>query len=199
MGARPVNPEVGAGSGIFERLAMNRAKMKAMVHHVIANSDPVRLGAIRLNKIMWYADTLAYRSTGASISGETYVKRQFGPVPKNVLNILGELEAENAIVVRDQPRFGVVLREFFAKTPSAPEGALSKDELAILEDVRGVICDEHTAMSISELSHDQVWEAANMGEEIPMAATLAAFPGEMVAQVEHWADRVIERYEAVAA
>ena len=89
---------------------MNRSKFKALVHYVIGKTDSSRLGAIRLNKILWYVDTLTYRAEGASVTGGAYVKRQFGPVPKQILSMLGELEHENAIVIRERVDSGVIAR-----------------------------------------------------------------------------------------
>jgi len=67
--------------------------------------------------------------------------------------------------------------------------------LAAAAAMRELICNQFTAIEISEVSHDQAWLAANMGEEIPMVATLAAFPGEMTNKVETWADAAIARFE----
>ena len=174
---------------------MNRAKLKALVHYVIAKSDPSRLGSIRLNKIVWFADTFFYRRDGASITGEQFVKRQHGPVPMHILNILRDLEQEDKIIVRDRQSVAGPMRDLVSL--SAPDTtSLSADEIAIIEDVRSSICGSHTAMSISELSHDQIWEAAEMGEEIPLAATLASVAGVMTADVTKWADSCIGRYEA---
>jgi hypothetical protein len=76
--------------------------------------------------------------------------------------------------------------------------ALDADELAFAEAMRDHICTDHTAMSISNLSHDQVWAAANIGEEIPLAATLVASQGEITRPVKKWAESVVKRYEAGA-
>ncbi|HYI39990.1 MAG TPA: Panacea domain-containing protein [Allosphingosinicella sp.] len=176
---------------------MNRSKFKALVHYVIAKSDSSRLGAVRLNKILWYVDTFAYRGEGASVTGGAYVKRQHGPVPKHILAMLGELEHENAIVIRDRDRFGHSMKDFVALTE--PDiSSLSAKEIALVDEIRSEICYGHTAESISELSHDQVWEAANIGEEIPLWATLASSPGRMTPTVIDWADTAISRYEAQA-
>lgn len=177
---------------------MNRAKFKALVHYVIAKSDSSRLGSIRLNKILWYVDTFAYRGEGASVTGGAYVKRQHGPVPKHILSMLGELEHENAIVIRDRDRFGYAMKDYVALT-EPDVSSLSAREIALVDEVREAICYGHTAESISELSHDQVWEAANIGEEIPLWATLASIPGQMTVKVAEWADIAIARYEAQAA
>jgi hypothetical protein len=175
---------------------MNRAKLKALVHYIIAKSDPSRLGAIRLNKILFYIDSIAFRSSGQSVTGEVYIKRQLGPVPKDILNILGELEHEDAIVIRDRPLVGKSMREYISRR-SADTSSLSKDDLELAEEVRSEICDTFTANGISTLSHDKVWEAANIGEVIPLAATLVADEGEFTEETYKWADSVVARYEAI--
>jgi hypothetical protein len=178
---------------------MNRAKLKTLVHYVIAKSDPSHLGAIRLNKILWFADSIAYRATGASISGETYIKRQLGPVPKHILATLGELEHENAIVIKKRDLVvGHPMTEYIALTD--PDiSALSAQEIAIVESMRELICNRLTAMEVSAFSHDVVWQAANVGEEIPLAATLAGRTGEVSAEVQSWADKAIARYQTQIA
>ncbi len=178
---------------------MNRAKFKALVHYVIAKCDPSRLGAVRLNKVLWYADTFAYRATGESMTGEAYVKRQRGPVPQHILGVLEELKEDGAIVIRERARFDFSIREFIMLR-SPDTSFLSQEEMDVVDEMREHICDLHTANSISDLSHDQVWEAANMGEIIPMWATLAASPGAITPEVIAWADAVIENaQEALAA
>ena len=175
---------------------MNKGKLKALVHYIIANSEPSRLGAIRLNKIMFFVDSLAFRTDGQTVTGETYIKRQHGPVPQHILAILGELEEEKAIVIRNRDRFGNTLREFMSME-EADTTALSDREISFAESVRAHICEEHTANSISQLTHDQVWAAANMGEIIPMTATLTAWPGEITAEIMGWAENVVNRYEQI--
>jgi hypothetical protein len=49
-------------------------------------ADGFTFGAVKLNKILYYADMLHYAHTGAPITGATYAKRQQGPVPKQVVS-----------------------------------------------------------------------------------------------------------------
>jgi hypothetical protein len=59
---------------------MATEKFKALVHYIVAScDDPQRLGATKLNKVLWFADAFSYRATKNSITDETYVKRQRGP------------------------------------------------------------------------------------------------------------------------
>lgn len=181
------------------KTAMNRAKLKALVHYVVARARTSRLGSVRLNKILWYVDTIAYKETGASLTGETYVKQPRGPVAKHLPAILGELEHSGAIAIRKGHRFRHAMVDYISlRDPSAQSlKKLAQDDLALADEVREYICEEHTAASISDLSHDQIWEAANMGEVIPMSASLAATPGDVTDEMLKWAESVRTRYERV--
>lgn len=170
---------------------MAHEKLKEALHYVIARcDDPARLGAIRLNKIMWFADRYAYRMNGTSITADAYVKRRLGPVPKNVNPAIGELAAEGKVVVREAALPSrTVMRHFF--TMKAPEvGALSEQDREILDFVTSLICDNFSANEISNATHDQVWEAADLGEEIPLFTTFAR-RGEITEEVRQWASEVI--------
>jgi hypothetical protein len=180
---------------------MATQKFKELIHYICWKcDDPAQLGATKLNKIPWFVDTLAYRVDGAGLTGETYIKRQFGPVPKNILSVLSELEKEGKIVTRE-PLVAYQPREHVAITP--PDISLfSERELRLIDLVIEDVCKHHTSGSISELSHDQIWAAAALGEEIPLYATLAANAGEITEKDYAWADsivaEVIERKDAVA-
>ena len=66
-------------------------KFAALVHYIVHSCDPKQLGAIRLNKALWYIDVLAYQTTGDPVTGETYRRRQFGPVPGSIMPVLDTL------------------------------------------------------------------------------------------------------------
>ena len=167
---------------------MAHDKLKEAVHYVISLcTDPSKLGAIRLNKIMWFSDKYAFRLNGATITADSYVKRRLGPVPKNVLAAIGELAAEGKVAARETTVPGNnVMRLFFTLTP--PESAvLSDQDRAVLASFTDLICNNFTANEISSATHDQVWEAAEIGEEIPMYTAFAQ-PGEITAEVRAWAN-----------
>ena len=168
------------------------ARFRGLVHYVIEQcSDPTKLGATKLNKALWFADTYAYRLTGETISGEeSYIKRQFGPAPKKILEALRQLEAEGKIKIREAAYFGKAKREFVSL--EEPKGRLTESEREIVDSVVEVVCDEHTASSISDLSHDIIWDAADLGEDIPVYAVLAAQAGAPTKEDQQWADKIIK-------
>jgi Protein of unknown function (DUF4065) len=173
------------------------AKFKALVHHIVAScDDSQRLGAVRLNKICWYVDTLSFRVAAKPVTEETYIKRQHGPVPRSILQTIRELEREQKIHVREHHYLPGRKMRIFVALEDADAGVFAPQELEIIDFVVKHVCNNHSAASISELSHDLIWETANEGEEIPLAATLVAQPADLRHQIKAWADRAIEKAEA---
>ncbi|WP_179045687.1 Panacea domain-containing protein [Sphingobium lactosutens] len=150
-------------------------RTEAVAHYVIARSDPNKLGAVKLNKVMWFADLEAYRRFGATITGQaSYEKRQHGPVPNNIVRSIRRLEQNDAIVTREVPTFGGITRREHVWLKKPDVTVFSPDEVDILNEAIDWVCNEHTARSISELSHDALWDAAELGEQIPIGAAVIA-------------------------
>lgn len=165
-------------------------KFTALVHYIIdqCSDNPTQLGTIRLNKALWYSDVTAYKHYGESITGERYVKRQFGPVPQHILRTLDELKRNGSISIERKSDLSGV--DQFRSLAAPDASILSNQDKAIVSMVLdGVL--GHTANEISEMSHDVVWEAAAEGEEMPLYATLASTPGEITADTVRWADELM--------
>ena len=167
---------------------------KALVHHIIheCNDHPERLGAIRLNKALWFSDVIAFQVDGEPITGETYVKLKFGPVPRHIPAALQELEQEGSIAIK-KSEFVYDMHKFYSTCSPDPD-ALSDNVKRIVSNVLGDLLG-HTANAVSEMSHDIIWNAAHEGEEIPVYATLVAVPGEITQDMIEWAEEVIRDRE----
>ncbi|MDO9586768.1 MAG: Panacea domain-containing protein [Brevundimonas sp.] len=150
----------------------DREKFKRLVHYVIAQagSHP-GFGATKLNKVLWFADARQWTLTGKSITGATYVRQQFGPVPQQIMPVRSELEGEGAIKCYSSKSDYEGWR--FKSLRPAPATAFSADELQLVRHWIKIIDEDHTAETISELSHDYGWEIAAMGETLPFHAVLA--------------------------
>jgi hypothetical protein len=154
----------------------NREKLKALVHYVAACcDDPALLGSIKLNKVLWVSDLWAYVGSGTPITGEHYVKQQFGPVAPSMPGILQELQAEGKLVVRRTEAHGTNKVDYIAlNRPTNISEVFTADEISLVDEAIRFVCEEHTAMEISDRSHDVIWELAEIGEEIPYSAMLAS-------------------------
>jgi hypothetical protein len=161
------------------------------VHYICARcDDSSKLGATKLNKTLFYADLAHYLETGETLTGATYKKLQHGPVPVQASSSISQLEKAGKIVQKTINRYGYKKTEYISlKDPSLND--LEKDEIDLLNVIMDDIINNHTAASISEASHDFVWEAAAMGEEIPMGAYIVSKAGKIESEDKAWADKIV--------
>jgi hypothetical protein len=112
-----------------------------------------------------------------------------------VLPAIAELAKEGKVVVREVPTPGNKVMRHFIPMTAANVDALSPQDKEVLDVVTSLICDNFSANEISDVTHDEVWRAAEIGEELPMY-TVFARQGEITAEVRRWATDVIENLDA---
>jgi hypothetical protein len=172
---------------------LNFEKLKALVHYVCFKaSEPAVLGSVKLNKVLWYADSAAYLVDGKSITGETYIKRQHGPVPRHVLRAIDALIAEGKITRGKVDHFGFMKNEFIAHR-DAPTDMFSGPEVSLIDAAFEHVCLDHTAKSVSDETHGPIWKLAQMGEEIPLYTVFASSVAEVDEDDFAWAEKRAER------
>jgi hypothetical protein len=164
---------------------MSANRLAALAHYVIWKCEPSDLGAVKLNKILWFSDLEHYRRTGQTITGATtYTKLQHGPVPKGILRALSALEAESKIARATENYYGRPKTMFLAL--ARPDlAAFDADEIATVDMIAELIC-RHTAASISRLSHDVLWDETEIGTDMSIGAG-SVLPGEATAEDLEWA------------
>ena len=166
---------------------LDREKLKALVHYICWQcDDPKTLGGTKLNKVLWYSDMSSYVRRNQPITGEKYVKRQFGPVAYHLLPILDELASEGRVIKRRVGYRGRPKDEFFAlKEP--PLDQFDAEEINLINRWIEYVCRQNTAESISHETHDIIWELAELGEEIPYYTVWASELGEVTPEDLQWA------------
>jgi hypothetical protein len=154
-------------------MEFDRDKFKALLHYVVWKAgDKEGFGATKLYKVLWFSDARAYMLQGDPITGETYVREKYGPLPTHALSTIDELAREGTITISAGDYYGKAIRHFHSmRLPD--KLALSARQREIVEYWIKHIADEHTATSISEESHDYAWEIATLGEKIPYHAIFA--------------------------
>ena len=157
------------------------------MHYVISECpDPAKLGATKLNKILWLADTRAYVLHNQPITGAAYIREKYGPVAKAMLPARDALKAARLIRHWKAPLYAHE-QDVFRSEARPDVSMFSSRELGVINDMIRYVRDEHTAASISEETHDYVWEIAEMGEEIPYFAIFAARTREPTEEELEWA------------
>ena len=168
----------------------DRDKFKRLVHYVIWKAGKRDwFGSTKLNKVLWFSDTQSFALTGKPITGATYVREKFGPVPKAVMPVRAELEREGMIRLAHE---GKLKRVTALAAPDMK--SFTSSELAIVDWWIEHIATYETAASISDKSHDYTWQIAEMGEELPMVATFATRIREPNEEELRWGREVAAKF-----
>lgn len=143
--------------------------LELLAHYIIARTEPGTLGATKLNKVLWFVDLEHYRRHGRSITGLTaYVRLERGPVPPGIERVLSSLKASQKIFERKTKVFSHVRREFvWLKEPDVSN--FTSEQIDILNEVIDAVC-AHTAGSVSDVTHDALWQEINNGDDMSIAA-----------------------------
>ena len=164
-------------------------KFKRAVHYVIWKAgNREGFGATKLNKVLWFSDARVYVIKGHPITGATYIRQKWGPIPKPAMPAREQLQQAGLIEIwtdQGQTRF---------RAKSQPDMSSFKDyEIKALDHWIQEIDEHHTAQSISDKTHDYGWEIAKMGEEIPLYAILAEKVRDPKGDELEWARKEAER------
>lgn len=176
-------------------MIFDRDKLEAAILYTCGKCEPSRLGAVKLHKVLYFADMLRYADTGFSITGSTYKKRPLGPTCEQLLPILSGLNRTGAVEIQTVDYFGYAKKQYVAKVPMETN-RLSADELQLLDEVIEFVCHSNSAKTISEYSHNRAWELAEFGEELKYNSVFLIFPSEMSSETMDWAETEVKRIAA---
>ena len=141
----------------------NRSRFRELILYCALKSDKHQyFGATKLNKSLFYADFLAYRALGSSITGAEYLALEHGPAPRQFVAEREAMVRNSDIAIQHWARQQrvVALRE--------PDlGDFSGAEIAIVDEV----IDELRPLDagdVSDLSHAFLgWKAAGPTVKLP--------------------------------
>lgn len=161
----------------------NRSKFEETILYIARRLGPeAALGRVKLAKLLMASDFGAYERLGTSITGATYEKWEYGHLPRELLLVERDLEAEGAIHVEAEDYFGKTLKHIkAARDPKMTQ--FSEDEIAVIERaIRGF--GHESASYLSELSHLELgWRLAQWKEEIPFRTVFLGAGGVSEADI----------------
>jgi hypothetical protein len=148
-------------------------KLREAVHFVAKKYAlmPHKLGAVKLQKIIWYFDVKSYTFTRKTATGAMFVKGQFGPYTRQISEVIHDLVRADRLHADTVEFFDNEKARFVGKGQT-DMSVFSEKEKTWLDQISTDICENHTADSISERSHGAIWRMAECGEVIPFAATV---------------------------
>ncbi|MEM9734954.1 MAG: Panacea domain-containing protein [Pseudomonadota bacterium] len=132
--------------------------------------DMERFGRVKLNKILWRADFMAYAERGVPVTGRAYVKLPEGPVPSEMTIVSNRL-LRGGHLRTDEIQVG----QHTEKRPVAlAQPNLKYFSPLDLDFLDGAIKHfwKHTGAAASEESHGIAWKTRELGENLPYQSAL---------------------------
>ncbi len=154
---------------------VNDTKFRELILFICHRSEGDKpFGATKLNKLLFYADFLAFQKLGKSITGHRYQRLRNGPAPRALVPVLREMKAHGFVATAEHNYYGrqqkrtVALRDAQLADFSADEVALVTE---IIDDCWG-----RSATEMSNMSHRfRGWKLAEDGEDIPYEVATVRF------------------------
>jgi hypothetical protein len=167
------------------RIVPNENKFRELLLFIARRSegDP-RFGAIKLNKLLFYSDFLAYLELGHPITGQPYFALENGPAPRYLVRVREQMvKSKDIAISRKQTLSGVQERVLALREPDPNK--FTPAEIALVTKVLEV-CRSHSGIELSELSHRFAgWRLAAEKEDIPYEVALVGNRPPTLAEMQH--------------
>lgn len=170
----------------------NRFKELIVLISELCANDPT-YGSVKLNKILYFSDFMAYRVLGEPITGARYFKLPEGPAPRQMLAARQELQREGRLEIKQRPYFNGVQKRPVIVGEGPKAKAFEEREIAIVKSLVEYFWGK-SAREVSDFSHLQPgWILAEDRADIPYeTAWLSADPVDQTD--EAIARRMAENY-----
>lgn len=137
--------------------------------------DDPTFGVTKLNKILAFADFASFAVRGNPITGAEYMKLGKGPVPRRMIPIRKELEAEQDIIIKKRDYYSQEQHRVIA-LKQANLDIFNAHDIALVDDYIRLLWGK-TAKEVSEMSHGMAWQVAENKDLIPYQAMLLSEEG----------------------
>ena len=128
-------------------------------------------GAVKLNKLLFYADFLAYQKFGHAITGQEYQALPKGPAPKRLKPVIERMKSSGDLKIEIERKFGFNQHRTVALR-MAELHKFSGEEIDLVQNVVTRFWDLNAAQ-ISDESHLFLgWQLGVHGETIPYSVVL---------------------------
>jgi hypothetical protein len=142
------------------------AKLRELILYIADRCfDDRYFGAIKLNKILYYADFEAFRRHGKPITGVKYQRLDEGPAPKRLVPIRNEMiEKEELFVKPIETIKGTRHKLIALRKPDLD--IFTANEIAIVDQVIHTLWNK-TAKQVSKSTHGITWHVYKNHDLIP--------------------------------
>lgn len=158
----------------------------------LSEGDP-RCGRTKLNKLLFYVDFRAYERFGASISGQRYQKRDYGPTAGLFMPVVRSLEEEQACAWAERTYHGKPMKKLLALREPDIKVFRPEEVDLIRETLEELLVFD--ARELTNKTHEFAgYQAAAMNEEIPYNMVFVDDARPLSPEEQDWAASVIREY-----
>lgn len=141
---------------------IDKEKFSQVVLYILNKINGSQLGSVKLNKILWFADVKMVELGKEQITGDTYIRKDYGPVSKHLNYILRTLASERSIKIERENPDSMWL---YTPLKDADINAIKEDEKSIIdkyiEDFRCMVPSD-----ISNMTHTPYWQNLNNNDKM---------------------------------
>ncbi len=173
----------------------NKEKFRELIVYLAKKSeaDP-RLGAMKWNKLMFFADREAYGRLGHSISGARYHKIEHGPAAAALVPVRDEMLDSGELEIKPVdlgPQYKPQNRVVAHREPD--ESVFSADERAVMDEIIKRYWDYNGTAISQEAYNDLGVALAEQDEDIPYGTVYLPKAEPTKAEVSYAQRRMKER------
>lgn len=128
-------------------------------------AEDTNFGVTKLNKILYYCDFLAFAKLSTPITGISYNKLPYGPVPTAAQIVRDEMRREGEIVITQEGSVSF-RRSRVIPVREADLGLFSGPQVALIDSVIEALSDAN-AKELTEITHGNAWKAIPYHDKIP--------------------------------
>jgi hypothetical protein len=159
-----------------------------------ALADDRFAGAVKLNKVLFFAEFAHVRQTGQPITGVRYQKLPHGPAPRRLRPVRDSLVSAGAAELVTETVLGREERRLRPLRP-ADRSRFSETELQAVKDAVALLAGR-TGNEANQLAHEEPgWQLTQDGEDIPYATAYLAQTRRLASpKVSERAQDIAEQY-----
>lgn len=188
----------GSNAGRRYKPAFRPDKFRELVlYHAdrAMQADESKYDPVKLQKLLWLTDMVAYGTLGEPVTGATYIRKPLGPVASEFLPAAAQLEKRKRLAFQKVVRGGKTIERAVALRP-ADIGAFTPQEIQIADRARDLLA-EIDSSAVSEWTHSlRGWKNSLLDEEIPYESIFLADEPPPAGLLEYAKQVVIQNHEA---
>jgi hypothetical protein len=151
-------------------------------------------GAVKVNKVLFFAEFAHMRLTGRPITGVPYQKLRYGPAPRRLPPVRDRLVDSGSAELVTESVLGRLQHRLVPKRPARRQ-LFTETELQTVKEAVAFLRGR-TGAEASELSHDELgWQLVNERDTIPfVTAYLAPDQARTSPRIQERAAQIAEEY-----